>query len=42
MSDLQNASCKSVFKSGSEMTKEQYTAKWIEMINQMEKSKMQQ
>lgn len=31
--------CKSVFKSGENTSKSQFTKKWIELINQLEKSK---
>jgi hypothetical protein len=31
--------CKSVFKSGENTSKSQFTRKWIEMVNQLEKTK---
>ena len=31
--------CCSIFKSGSSTTKDQFTGKWIELINKLEKSK---
>jgi hypothetical protein len=31
--------CKSIFKDGSDMPKGQFTKKWVEMINQLEKKK---
>ncbi len=36
---IQQTICKSVFKSGKNTTKAQYTKKWIELINHLEKSK---
>jgi hemerythrin-like domain-containing protein len=31
--------CKSIFKNGSDTSKNQFTKKWVEMINQLEKKK---
>lgn len=31
--------CKSIFKNNAQTTKGQFTQKWIEMINQLEKKK---
>lgn len=32
--------CRSIFKNGSKTTKKQFTKKWTEMINQLEKRKL--
>ena len=38
--DKQQAICKSVFKSGENTTsRKQFTGKWIELINKLEKNK---
>lgn len=36
---IQKQICRSVFKSGENMTKNQFTKKWIELVNRLEKSK---
>lgn len=36
---IQKPMCRSVFKSGENMTKTRFTEKWIELINTLEKSK---
>lgn len=36
---IQKPVCRSVFKSGENMTKNQFTKKWIELINRLEKNK---
>ena len=36
---IQKPVCRSVFKSGENTTKNQFTKKWIELINRLEKNK---
>lgn len=36
---IQQPICRSVFKSGENTTKKQFTQKWIELINRLEKTK---
>lgn len=36
---IQNPICKSIFKSGKNITKDHFTKIWIELINKLEKSK---
>lgn len=36
---IQKSICRSVFKSGENITKKQFTKKWIELINRLEKNK---
>lgn len=36
---IQQHICRSVFKSGENTTKAQFTKKWIELINRLEKNK---
>lgn len=36
---IQQPICRSVFKSGGNTTKAQFTKKWIELINRLEKNK---
>lgn len=39
MKEVQENSCKSVFRHGGELRREQFTKTWISLINHMERNK---